>query len=126
MAKKGRNAPKREKWWILVVIVIFLITFVLIVYRTDTLITKDYSKLPRSGPFEEWKTCGGDIDCVETQKSCCGCEMGGDQVAISRQYLEKWKVLLEKDCRAVAGCRAVYNCEEGKAVCELGKCVFKK
>lgn len=75
--------------------------------------------------FDEWKACAQDADCAETQANCCNCGHGGIQTGINKQYLEKWQDILKKKCQDV-GCIALFNCKEGKAVCDNNKCEFKE
>jgi hypothetical protein len=74
---------------------------------------------------EEWKNCSEDSDCVEIHADCCECNNGGTQIAINNQYLEEWKNAIKTKCQDMA-CATVYNCKEGKAICENGKCAFKE
>jgi len=75
--------------------------------------------------LDEWKVCVQDTDCAETQANCCNCGHGGVQTGINKQYLEHWQDILKKKCRDI-GCIALFNCKEGKAVCENNKCEFKE
>ncbi len=73
---------------------------------------------------EEWKSCVQDSDCVETQADCCECNNGGAQTAVNAQYLSDWQNTLSEKCKDM-GCFTVYNCKDGKAICENNKCEFK-
>ena len=73
----------------------------------------------------QWRICTRDEECVETQVSCCDCRGGGRQTAINRRYLDKWQKILTKKCSNV-DCIAMITCRDGQAVCEHGKCQFKK
>lgn len=73
----------------------------------------------------EWKSCDQDFDCAETQADCCDCGSGGKQVGINKKYLKSWEDALKSKCQDV-GCIALFNCKEGKAVCENNKCEFRE
>ncbi len=75
--------------------------------------------------LDEWKVCVQDTDCAETQANCCNCGHGGVQTGINKQYLKHWQDILKKKCRDI-DCIALFNCKEGKAVCENNKCEFKE
>lgn len=74
---------------------------------------------------EEWKNCGGDADCAGTQADCCACSSSGMQTAINVNYLSQWQSAMSEKCQDI-DCAAVYNCKDGKTVCENGQCVFKE
>ena len=73
----------------------------------------------------EWRNCEQDSDCVETQADCCNCNSGGKQIGINKKYLESWENTLAKKCQGI-GCIALFNCKEGKVICESNKCEFKE
>ncbi len=74
---------------------------------------------------DQWRVCAQDEDCLETQANCCNCRYGGRQTAINRHYLDKWQKILVKKCGYIT-CIAMMTCRNGQAVCEQGKCQFKK
>ena len=71
-----------------------------------------------------WKKCELDSDCVTTRKGCCECSSGGFQEAINKNYLEEWNSKLSNNCHTVI-CPQLYRCEDGLAICDNGKCIFK-
>ena len=78
-------------------------------------------------PAEEIKlrNCEQDSDCVETQADCCSCNSGGEQIGINKKYLKEWENTLAEKCQDI-GCITLFNCKEGKVICENNKCEFKE
>ena len=78
-------------------------------------------------PIEEidWKNCNQDSDCVETQADCCGCNSGGEQIGINKEFLKTWENSWKSKCQNV-GCIALFNCKEGEAICENNQCEFRE
>jgi len=71
------------------------------------------------------KNCNQDSDCVETQADCCNCNSGGEQIGINKKYLKVWENAWDKKCQNI-GCIALFNCKDGKVVCENNQCKFKE
>jgi hypothetical protein len=95
--------------------------------KTDEKIEMMLKERPSGRVFilNQWRTCTQDEDCVETQAGCCDCGHGGRQTAINRRYLSRWQKVLTEKCGNIS-CVAVVVCRTGQAVCEQGKCQFKK
>lgn len=120
----------RIKFFIfLVVIFLFVAAMAIVSYYFWPEISSGIDKLAGKSaeqiPNEEWKACAVDADCVETQVDCCDCGHGGIQLGINKQYIEQWQAVLKKKCQDIS-CIAMFNCKDGKAVCENSKCVFKE
>ncbi|MCK4540354.1 hypothetical protein KAU09_04335 [Candidatus Parcubacteria bacterium] len=71
-----------------------------------------------------WKKCELNLDCIVTKKGCCECASGGSQEAINKKYLEEWNSKLNNNCHTVV-CPQLYRCEDGRAICDNGLCIFE-
>jgi len=72
-----------------------------------------------------WKNCNQDSDCVEAQAGCCSCNNGGEQIGINKKYLKVWENAWNEKCRDI-DCIALFNCKDGKVVCENNQCEFQE
>ena len=52
--------------------------------------------------------CNEDNDCVSVKSWCCGCNAGGSNTAINKNYLEYWYDKLSNECRDI-GCAGVMS-----------------
>lgn len=72
--------------------------------------------------IEEFQACRKDEDCILVAADCCGCAMGGRDVAIHRTCQQAWEDKLG-DCQQ-ATCSARFNCVPGAGTrCEANRCV---
>ena len=72
-------------------------------------------------------TCSTDSDCVLVNKDCCGCNAGGESIAINRSQENTYNSALKSRCsRDLRACPAWYRCKEFKAQCLSSKCVAIK
>jgi hypothetical protein len=61
-------------------------------------------------------SCNADTDCVKTKGDCCGCTMGGTEVAINRAYEQEWLMSLNCPPSGVT-CLAEYMCTNRLPMC---------
>lgn len=68
--------------------------------------------------------CFSDDDCVKVQTTCCSCNMGGQELCMSKVMASIYKQKLEQECPKDEPliCPAVYNCQIEKCVCVRGVC----
>jgi hypothetical protein len=71
-----------------------------------------------------WKNCQDDSDCTETQKDCCSCDSGGEQISINNLFFTEWSNLLRKNCKNSV-CSVLKKCQAGISVCKEKKCFFE-
>lgn len=81
------------------------------------------NQIPEVKLLDKWQVCELDSDCIETQSSCCACSSGGTSTGINKEYLENWETKLKQDCKDI-GCIALFNCKQGKTICQNNKCEF--
>ena len=73
----------------------------------------------------EAQVCQVDADCVEAPAGCCGCNNGGESVAINRKYLSQWMLSLALSCGGGGACLTVYLCDDyGAPYCDRKVCVL--
>lgn len=79
---------------------------------------------PPSSPPEAGCACRDDADCVKVgDAGCCGCNAGGDEIAVAKACLDK---VPKCDRQGAVACPQVYKCTERKPVCRRGVCVLQK
>ena len=67
------------------------------------------------------KECSSDSDCILQETSCCNCNMGGEQVCMSKKNASIIQEKL-KNCEKNIMCIALYNCRQAKCGCVDNKC----
>lgn len=66
--------------------------------------------------------CFEDSDCVKVQVGCCGCNMGGEERCVNRDFESVYLDILN-NCSEFAICAAVDRCEIKSCGCSKGVCV---
>jgi len=74
--------------------------------------------------MNEIKGCEVDEDCVQVRAGCCGCEAGGENTCINKNYVEAWENSLNSRCKGVA-CITLYNCVPSSCECINNTCVLR-
>lgn len=64
------------------------------------------------------EVCVSDINCVKVDLDCCGCENGGNSIAVNKLYSNILDKSDDKKCEGMI-CFTMYNCLEGR----VPKCV---
>jgi len=66
--------------------------------------------------------CNSDSDCVLVSKDCCGCNAGGESIAIHQSLEKDYSDRLKKTCSVKQICFAWYRCDDFRAYCQSQKC----
>jgi len=69
--------------------------------------------------------CLMDSSCVMQQVTCCSCEMGGEEICMSRANATYWARRLADKCGDYTICPAVYNCKNVSCGCINGTCMVE-
>ncbi len=72
-------------------------------------------------------SCETDSDCVKVDAGCCGCNEGGEAIAIHKNEKDSWESQLQKNCTDVFCTQVISNhpsCEK-EAVCINDECVLE-
>jgi hypothetical protein len=83
------------------------------------------STLRRASESGALTACTSDNDCVSVKGSCCGCNMGGSNMAINREFLSEWESQFGNKCDGVMCLAVVRPPCPGKAKCVLNSCVLR-
>ncbi len=76
---------------------------------------------------EDWYACDTDSDCVKVPADCCGCQNGGGEQAVNRDFEEAYLQELNDACALVDVKCADYDaCTTWEAVCHQGGCMTLK
>lgn len=67
-------------------------------------------------------SCNRDSDCVLVSKDCCGCNSGGESIAIHKSLERDYNDQLRKTCSAGQACFQWYRCDDFEASCHSQKC----
>jgi len=72
----------------------------------------------------DWYACDVDSDCVKVTADCCGCQNGGGEHAVNKNYEEEYLKELNDVCALVdVDCAAYDACTTWEAVCHQGRCM---
>ncbi len=77
--------------------------------------------------FSEEYFCEINEDCVKVDAGCCGCNEGGEAIAIHKDKQGSWEKQLEENCSDVMCPQVISNhpsCEK-EAVCDNRECVLE-
>ena len=77
-----------------------------------------------SGKPIDTMACQVDEDCVLVHADCCGCNSGGESIAVHKLQQEAYNRDLRKHCSSHRTiCKAVYLCNEIQIRCKNSECV---
>lgn len=96
-----------------IALIIVIIASVLIVGTITVLV------IANAGKESAKAECSVDSDCIKVLTTCCGCEMGGNEICVPHGQEEIYRA---KNCPKDPLCMAVYNCQIEKCTCFQGKC----
>jgi hypothetical protein len=72
---------------------------------------------------DDWYACEADSDCVKVAADCCGCQNGGGEKAVNRDFEESYLKELNDLCAVVdVKCESYDTCTTWGAVCHQGLC----
>jgi len=72
----------------------------------------------------DWYACDADSDCVKVAADCCGCQNGGGENAVNKNYAEDYQNDLNDVCALVdIDCAAYDACTTWEAICHQGRCM---
>ncbi len=80
-----------------------------------------------SNSGEDDYSCETDEDCVKVDAGCCGCNEGGEAIAIHKNRQSSWEAQLQENCSDVMCPQVISNhpsCEK-EAVCVNNECVLE-
>ena len=72
------------------------------------------------------KACQIDADCVLVDTACCGCNAGGESVAIHKSQENSYNSELKTKCSGQNMCKQWYRCDNFKAQCHNSQCITVK
>ena len=81
-------------------------------------------KLPES-EYHSYQKCGLDTDCVVVQNGCCDCANGGEDIAINKLYLDKFKARFSCEQIMCTMMAAVPPCGSGLVSCVSNSCHYE-
>jgi hypothetical protein len=83
---------------------------------------------PYAKETDETSDCANDKDCTAVNLHCCGCNQGGEQVAISMVAARAWKAKKAEECKETFCAQYISNHDSCKSVpkCIQGVCKLQK
>lgn len=92
--------------------------------NTHSNIHLNTEKLPES-EYRSYQKCGLDTDCVVVQNGCCDCANGGEDIAINKLYLDKFKARFSCEQIMCTMMAAVPPCGSGLVSCVSNSCHYE-
>lgn len=92
---------------------------------TDAAPVKEYTG-PKLADFDlaRYQYCGADSDCIVALNGCCGCEDGGQEVAVNKDRLEAFRSNFSCDNVACGQKLSSTRCFGGVVSCVEHRCLY--
>jgi hypothetical protein len=105
---------QRKTIYLLAILILAIFAVFLLTVYHNTKIKKDAPAI---------QNCNSDSDCFKSSKSCCPCNMGGEEICISKSQEENHSNKLK--CSEYMACPAVFSCSDKECSCINGICTLK-